>query len=131
MRQGFSLAEACRLEHIKPATFRRQVGSAVRQDRPNSRIRVSPTDRFVRRLNVPGPRGPIPVSATGIEQAREFSQYANAVLHFKRTGDLSRLKRFEGRTFVAADGQTMPFMTDRDSLIRTAEAGLPGPDLYR
>jgi DNA-binding CsgD family transcriptional regulator len=131
MRHGHSLAEATRLEHIKPDTFRRHVGGAVRQERANGRIRVAPTDRLVRHMNVPGPNGPIAVSPRGIKQAREFSQYANAVLHYKRTGDPTRLLRFEGRTFVTSGGQVVPFMTDRDSLIRVAQAGLPGPDLYR
>jgi hypothetical protein len=131
MRNGMSLDEASRLEHIKPDTLRRHVGSVFHQDRPNGRIRVAPTDEFVRYMNVPGPDGPIPVSPKGIQQAREFSQYANAVLHFKRSGDISRLKPFEGRTFVTATGELVPFMTDRESLIRSAQAGLPGPDLYR
>src|SRR3974377_2194 len=34
-RDKLSLAEACRLEHIKPDTFLKHVGSAVKQDKPD------------------------------------------------------------------------------------------------
>ena len=52
-REKLSRAEACRLAHIKPATFQRHVGTAVRQDRPGGRYYALKTDRFRRELQVP------------------------------------------------------------------------------
>jgi hypothetical protein len=59
MRHGKSMSEACRLEHLKPATFRRLVGRAVRQDRVSGRVRALRRDRLVANLEVPSARGPV------------------------------------------------------------------------
>ena len=121
MRTGLSRSAATRLEHIKPSTFMRHAGRAVRQDTPGGRYRALATDRLPRELEVPSARGPVRVSAKGIKQAREFSRYANAVLHFNRTGDISRLTPFRGKTF-AANGERIAFVTDPTLLMELAEA---------
>jgi hypothetical protein len=121
MRRGESLSAATRAEHIKPDTFLRRVGGAVRHNRPGGRFRVVETDTLRRELQVPTANGPVHVSAKGIKAAREFSAYLNAVAHFNRTGDTSRLKRFKGRTFTA-EGRRREFLTDPDKLMELAEA---------
>jgi len=121
MRKGESLAAACRAEHIKPATFLRHVGSAVRHDKPGGRFRVIKTDTLRRDLQVPTEDGPVQVSVKGIKAAREFSAHLNAIAHFNRTGDTSRLKRFEGRTFIA-NGKRHHFLTDPEKLMELAQA---------
>jgi hypothetical protein len=121
MQRGESLTEACQQEHIKPSTFLRHVGTVVRQDRPGGRFRVRVTDRFTRELQIPSARGPVRVSAKGIKKAREFSNYANAVGHFNRTGDVSELAPFKGKTFES-NGQRVEFVTDPATLIRLTEA---------
>jgi hypothetical protein len=121
MRKGESMSSACRAEHIKPDTFRRYVGSAVRHDKPGGRFRVTKTDALRRELQVHTAEGPVNVTAKGIKAAREFSAHANAIAHFNRTGDTSRLKRFKGRTFTAS-GRRYEFLTNPDTLMELAEA---------
>jgi hypothetical protein len=116
------MSAACRAEHIKPQTFLRHVGRAVHRDRPGGRFRVAKTDRLVRYLQeVQTTTGPIKVVAKGIARARKFSAHANAIAHFNRTGDTSRLKRFKGRSFVT-DGHRYEFLTDPDRLVELAGA---------
>jgi hypothetical protein len=122
MRRGESLSAASKAEHIKPATLLRHVGRAIRQDKPGGRFRVLKTDKFVRHLqHVQSTEGPIDVAAKGIKAARDFAAHANAIAHFNRTGDTSRLKRFTGRTFIA-DGKRHEFLTDPDKLMELVEA---------
>lgn len=122
MRHGASMAAACRAEHIKSTTFRHLVGSAVRQDRPGGRFRALKADRLQREVRALTPHGPKPVSVTGVATARRLGVYLNAVAHFNRTGDESRLRPFQGKTFRIAGGGKQPFITDPDTLIRLAEA---------
>ena len=122
MRRGESLSAACKAEHIKPQTFLRYVGNVVRHDKPGGRFRVAKTDRLVRHLQqVQSTEGAIDVDAKWITRAREFSDHANAIAHFNRTGDTSRLKRFEERTF-SAFGRRYTFLTDPAKLIELVEA---------
>lgn len=121
MRRGESMSAACKAEHIKPDTFLRYVGRAVRHDKPGSRFRVVANDALTRELQVPTADGHVHVAVKGIKAAREFSAHANAIAHFNRTGDASRLKRFKGRTF-RAEGRRYEFLTDPDKLMELAEA---------
>lgn len=121
MRKGESLAAACRAEHIKPDTFLRYVGSAVRHDKPGGRFRVVAKDKLTRELQVQTTEGPVLVSAKGIDAARRFSAHANAIGHFNRTGDTSRLKDFKGKTFTS-EGRRYEYLTDSDKLMELAEA---------
>jgi hypothetical protein len=121
MRNGESLAAACRAEHIKPDTFLRYVGSAVRHDKPGGRFRVATKDTLTRDLQVHTTDGPVRVAAKGITAARRFSAYENAIAHFNRTGDTSKLKPFKGKTFTA-EGRRHEFLTDPDRLMELVEA---------
>jgi hypothetical protein len=69
-RDDLSLAEACRLEHIKPSTMLRHVGSAIIQDRPGGRYRARAGDRFRRDLLIPTTLGPTPIPVYGSRNAR-------------------------------------------------------------
>jgi len=129
--RGESLSTAARLEHIKPSTVLRHVGTAISRDRPGGRYRARSKDKFIRELEVPSASGRVPVDAKGIAKAREYSQYANAVLHFNRTGDLSRLERFKGKTFVDVSGQRHEFVADPDTLTTLADAGIALESFYR
>jgi hypothetical protein len=129
MRRGESLAAACRAEHIKPQTLLRHVGNALRHDKPGGRYRVARTDTLRRDLEVQTPDGPIHVSAKGIKAAREFAVHANAIAHFNRTGDESRLKRFKGKTFKVGR-KRYEFLTDPDALMVLADADALPESLY-
>lgn len=121
-RDKLSLAEACRLEHIKPSTFLRYVGSAVRQNRSNGRYRATPKDQFRRELQIPTALGPTVVPIHGNKKAREISQYLNAIAIYLRKGEASRLKRFRGKT-IQIFGKKIELITDPATLSSLALAG--------
>jgi hypothetical protein len=121
-RDKVSLAEACRLEHIKPSTFLRHVGSAVKQNRPGGRYEATAGDRFRRDLQIPTVLGPTPVPIYGIKNAREISNYLNAVALYLRKGDTSTLTRFKDKT-VEVRGQKLELITDPQTLSALALAG--------
>jgi len=121
-RQHLSLAEACRLEHIKPSTFLRNVGGAVRQDKPGGRYRAVAGDRFRRDLQVPTALGPLAVPIYGSKNAKEISNYLSAIALYLRKGDASRLERFQGKT-VGVRGQKIELITDPETLSSLALAG--------
>jgi hypothetical protein len=121
-RQQLSLAEACQLEHIKPSTFLRNVGAAVRQDRPGGRYHAVAGDRFRRDLQIPTALGPVAVPIYGSKNAREISQYLNAIALYLRKGDTSRLEEFKGKT-VGVRGQKVELITDPAILSALALAG--------
>jgi hypothetical protein len=120
-RKHLSLAAASRLEHIKPATVLRHVGSAVRQDRPGSRYRATKGDRFRRDLQIPTAQGPMMVPVYGSKNAEKVSKYLNAIGHYLRTGDESKLRPFKGKT-LKADGKRIKLLTDPNTLSSLAEA---------
>ncbi len=64
-REHLSLSEACRQDHIKPATVRRYVGSAIRQDKPGGRFRPTAGDSLRRDLQIPTVHGPAVISVRG------------------------------------------------------------------
>lgn len=121
-REGVSLAAASRLAHIKPGTVLRYVGTAVRQDRPGGRYRSAAGDKFRRDLQIPTSLGPIRVPVFGTKAARKISKYANAINHYLRTGDASRLKPFKGKT-IRVGRKRVELITDLATLSLLAEAG--------
>jgi hypothetical protein len=121
-RQHLSLAEACRLEHIKPSTFLHNVGGAVRQDKPGGRYQATSGDKFRRDLQVPTALGPLAVPIYGSKNAREISNYLNAIALYLRKGDASRLARFKGMT-VGVRGRKVELITDPETLSSLALAG--------
>lgn len=121
-RDKLSLAEACRLEHIKPSTFRRYVGNAITQNRPGGRFRATAGDRLRRDLQIPTALGPTPVPIHGSKKAREIAQYLNAIALYLRKGDASKLERFKGKT-VRIGGQRIELITDPAALSGLALAG--------
>lgn len=121
-REKISRAEACRLEHIKPATFLRYVGRAVRQDKPGGRYRATPSDRFRRDLQVPTALGPARVPVYGSKAASELSKYANGINRYLRTGDTSGLRPFEGKK-IRVGRERIELITDPTTLSSLAQAG--------
>lgn len=122
-REKLSRAEACRLEHIKPATFLRYVGRAVRQDKPGGRYRATAADRFRRDLQIPTALGPARVPIYGSKAASELSKYSNAINRYLRTGDTSRLQLFEGKT-IRVGRERIELITDPATLSSLAQAGV-------
>jgi hypothetical protein len=120
-REKVSLAAASRLEHVKPATIVRHVGSAIRQDKSGGRYRATKGDRFRRDLQIPTAQGPVTVPIYGSKNAENISKYLNAVSHYLRTGDESKLRPFKGKSLKVA-GKRVKLITDPDTLSKLAEA---------
>jgi hypothetical protein len=120
-RQHTSLAAACRLEHVKPSTVLRHIGSAIRQDKPGARYRATKGDRFKRDLQIPTALGPITIPVYGSKNAEKISKYLNAVAHYLRTGDQAKLRPFKGKS-LKAGGKQVKLLTDPDTLSSLAEA---------
>jgi hypothetical protein len=120
-RDKLSLAEACRLEHIKQGTFLRYVGSAVQQNKHNGRYQATAGDRFRRDLQLPTALGPTPVSIHGSKKATEISQYLNAIALYLRKGDATKLERFKGKT-IRVRGEKVELITDPTTLTSLALA---------
>ena len=120
-REHLSLAAASRLEHIKPGTVLRYVGSALRRDKPGGRFHAARSDRFKREFQIPTALGPVKVPVYGSKAASELSEYANAINHYLRTGDASQLEAFKGKT-IRVQGRKIELTTDPSTLSTLAEA---------
>lgn len=79
-------------------------------------------DRFRRDLQIPTALGPTAVPIYGSKNAREISNYLNAIALYLRKGDASRLERFKGKT-VSVRGQKVELITDPATLSSLALAG--------
>jgi hypothetical protein len=119
MRYGMSLAEACRMEGIKPNVFLREVGDAVYRGRSNKQWKVTPTDSLTALMNVPTETGPQPTPVHGLPERVRFSRYENAVKKWRgrERGGLKALSAFKGQT---VGGRVL--ITDPRILTRLAEA---------
>jgi hypothetical protein len=122
-RERISLSEACRLEHIKPATFRRYLGNALRQDKPGGRFFAKSGDTYRRDLQIPTAQGMKVVSMKGSNNARFVATYLNAVGKFLRYGKTEELEAFKGKT-VKIDGKEVELLTEPALLWPLAEADL-------
>jgi hypothetical protein len=120
-REHISLSKASREEHIKPATVRRYVGSAVRRDKPGGPFRATKGDSFRRDLQIPTAQGPTVVPVFGSKNASMISNYLNAVSEYLRKGKREKLDSFKGKT-VKVNGKDIELITDPAKLLPLAEA---------
>lgn len=120
-REQISLSKACREEHIKPATFRHYVGSAVRQDRPGGPFHATKGDSLRRDLQIPTEQGLTVIPVYGSKNARFISDYLNAISEYLRTGNRTKLNAFRGKT-VKVNGKNVKLITDPAMLLPLAEA---------
>lgn len=121
-REHLSLTAAARLEHAKPATVLRYVGSAIRQDRSGGRYRATKADSFKRELRIPTALGPTKVPIYGSKAASTVAKYANAVNRYLRTGDTSRLDEFKNKP-LRTGKRELELVTDAATLTALAQAG--------
>ena len=126
MRGGQSFSAAAKREKLKPETFRRHAGSALRRKHPGGRFYVTRTDSLRREMTVQTESGPERLPLRGLKQARLVSAHANAMARFNR-GDLNALREFEGRT-IRVGGRTVLLLTDPARLKEIGEADAYHPD---
>jgi hypothetical protein len=126
MRDGVSFSVAARRERLKPETFRRHAGKALRQKHPGSRLYAAPTDSLRREMQVQTDAGTERVVVRGLKQARLISAHANAIARFNR-GDTQAIRAFEGKT-IRVGRRTVRLLTDPAKLQALAEADAFTPD---
>jgi len=80
----------------------------------SGRIRAV-ADRYVRRMEIPGPNGPELIKVKGSKARNEFARYRNDVFRFQG-GDLTALDKWDGVTI-----QGHKLLTDRQILQRLGE----------
>jgi hypothetical protein len=105
--------------------MKKYVGSALLQDRPGGRIRATKSDRLVRSLQIPGPDGPIELTAHGSREASEVARYKAALNRFL-AGDLGALAPWHGKKIAGVE-----LITDRHTLKGLAQNDLLPYSIYR
>jgi len=125
MRHGASISRAARENGVTARTVKRYAGSALRQNRPGGRIQVTKSDRLVRYLQIPGPNGPIEITAHGSKEASDAARYKAAVNRFLR-GDRNALAPWHGKKIAGIE-----LITAGRTLKALADKGLLPYSLYR
>lgn len=113
-----SLSRLAEKKGIAPKTVRRTSGAFRKR---GSRWVATRSDRIQRYLQTyeHGVRRSVLVGDS--RTATMLSRYANAVYHYLETGDASRLREFEGRTYVDAYGKIHTFEIDPAKLRAAVE----------
>jgi len=119
-RENRSLAEATRLEHIKPSTFLRHLGSAVYRSGPGKPWKAAKADRFSARMTVLTAQGPTTVFVRGSRERTRLARYDIALRKWRAAEDGAdkELMAFQGQT---VGGHVL--ITDPTLLIQLEEAG--------
>jgi len=125
MRHGASPSQAARDNGVTLRTIKKYLGSALLQERPGGRIRVTKSDRSVRYLQIPGLDGPVEITAHGSKEATDAARYKAAVNRFLR-GNLNALDPWHGKKIAGIE-----LITDPDTLKGLAQDELLPYSLYR
>lgn len=129
MRHGASISRAARDNGVTVRTMKRYVGSALSQDRRGARIRTTKSDRLVRYLEIPGPHGPIEITARGSKQATEVARYKAAVNRFL-AGDPDALASWHGKKIAGVElitaGNTLKGLAQKELLPYSLYRSLSG-----
>jgi hypothetical protein len=119
-RENLSLAKATRLEHIKPNTFLRHVGSAVHRSGAGKRWKPSKSDTLAARMRILTPQGPVSEIVRGLLERQRLARYEIALRKFRagEDGAEEELLQYQGLTVA---GHVL--VTDLNLLIQLEEAG--------
>jgi hypothetical protein len=120
---GLSLKKAAKQEGVNPRTVSR-LGRRALKRRSNGSYAVSKTDSLLRVLQVPTSEGRRELALRSSRDASTVGQYWDAVNKYIRTGDDSRLKKFEGKQIRDISGNRIALITDRKELNRLGSAGV-------
>jgi hypothetical protein len=129
MRHGASISRAARDNGVTVRTMKRYVGSALSQDRRGARISATKSDRLVRYLEIPGPHGPIEITARGSKEASEVARYKAAVNRFLG-GDPNALAPWHGKKIAGVElitaGNTLKGLAQKELLPYSLYRSLSG-----
>lgn len=104
-----SLSRLAQKRRIAPRTVQRASGGFRKR---GGRWVATRSDRVQRYLKTYEGGHRTEVLVADSRTAALLSRYANAVNHYLQTGDASRLREFEGKTYVDANGKEHTFETD-------------------
>jgi hypothetical protein len=119
-RDHLSLAEATRMEHIKPSTFLRHIGNAVYRSGPGKPWKPTRADRLSAYMTVLTAHGPTTVFVRGSIERSRLARYDIALRKWRagEHGAGRALRVFRGER---VGGYVL--ITDSDLLIELEEAG--------
>jgi len=123
VRAGASLRQASRKFGLDPRTVRRLAPSAFRK-LENGRYAAKASDRLLRVLVIPTPKGLSEIGVSHSHQATLLGKYWTAVDRYHDTGDASALRKFRGKRITDAKGKRVPLLTDLQELDRLGSAGV-------
>jgi hypothetical protein len=121
-RHGLSLREAARRNGIPAYKVQRYAGDAL--ERTAGRWTATPRDRLARsvRMIAVVPTEPIALTVTDSATASKIGRHTEAVKHYLRTGDASRLRPFRGQ-YVQVGKLRYAFLTDPTEIERRKRLG--------
>jgi hypothetical protein len=93
---GLSLRDAAREENTTAATVRKLLPAALRRSK-SGRWVATKSDRYVRLLSLPGPRGSVMVRVRSSKEAQFASVYLASVSRWQRTEKAYELAPFHGK----------------------------------
>jgi hypothetical protein len=112
---SLTASQAAKGRGVSTRDFWTYIPRAFKKD-ASGRIRAV-ADRYVRRMEIPGPNGPELIKVKGSKARNEFARYRNDVFRFQG-GDLTALDKWDGVTI-----QGHKLLTDRQILQRLGEQG--------
>jgi len=111
--RNLTASQAARDNGVSVRDFWKYIPKAFKKN-SSGRIRAV-ADRYVRRMEIPGPNGPQLIKVKGSKARNEFARYRNDVFRFQG-GDLAALDKWDGVTI-----QGHKLLTDRQILLRLGE----------
>ncbi len=120
-REGQSLTTAARDVGIRPQTVRRYAHEALTH--VGTQWKAKPRDRLERVMLFYDDKGTVLVTVRSSTTASRVGEYHNAVKEYLETGDFSKLRAFEGKFIIDAQGRRHPFVADPKVIRRLARAG--------
>lgn len=122
--RSMPLAKAARQNATTVPTVRRYGGSALTRDRYGKLI-PRRANRLYAEVGIVTPEGRRFVGVAGSRARSLAAQHANAVKHYLRTGDATRLGRFRGKRVGGVE-----LVTDLALIERLGNRGLVGDDQF-
>lgn len=116
-RQGISLKQAAREEHVSMRSIARYVPAAIKRDKSGQLI-AAKGDRYRREMMLPSALGEIPISVYSSREAGLLTKYRLALAKYARTGNELALRPFRGLT---VSGHALP--TDPQQIMTLLGAG--------
>ena|SRR2546425_7435724 len=114
-RENESLREAASIEETTSETVLKYLPAALRQSK-SGRWTATKTDKYVRYIMLPGPRGPVRVRARGSEEAKLASAYLQSLGRWVKTEKPWELSSFHGKKIgdfeLITAGRTLRPMRD-------------------